>query len=62
MSSHALAKDLLKEPDTFLTAMYEDEELVIESYKKIATHANIDDSIMHLTLILRDGGQGNIKR
>lgn len=62
MSSHALARDLLKEPDTFLTAIHDNEELVIDGYKKVATHANIDDSVMHLTLILRDGGQGNIKR
>ena len=62
MSSHALARDLLKEPDTFLTAMHDNEELVIDSYKRISTHANIDDSIMYLTLILRDVGQGNIKR
>lgn len=62
MSSHALARDLLREPDTFLTAIHDDEELVIEGYKKVATHANIDDSVMHLALILRDGGQGNIKR
>lgn len=62
MSSHALARDLLREPDTFLTAIHGDEELVIEGYKKVTTHANIDDSVMHLALILRDGGQGNIKR
>lgn len=62
MSSHALARDLLKEPDTFLTATHGNVELVIESYKRVATHANIDDSVMHLTLNLRDGGQGNIKR
>lgn len=62
MSSHALARDLLNKPDSFITATYEDKELVIESYKKVATHANIDDSVMHLTLVLRDGGNGNIKR
>lgn len=62
ISSHALAKDLLKEPDTFLTAMHGDNELVIDSYKKLVTHANIDDSVIHLALVLRDGGQGNIKR
>lgn len=62
MSSHALARDLLREPDTFLTAMHDDNELVINGYKKVATHANIDDSVTYLTLILRDGGQGNIKR
>lgn len=62
MSSHALARDLLSEPDMFLTAIHGNEELVIENYKKTATHANMDDSVMHLTLVLRDGGSGNIKR
>ena len=62
MISHALARDLLKEPDTFILAMHEDRELVIESYKKVFTHANIDDTVMNLELVLRDGGNGNIKR
>ena len=39
-----------------------EEEYVVSGYKKIATHANIDDSVTHWTLILRDGGKGNIKR
>ena len=62
MSSHALARDLLKEPDAFIIAMHGDEELVVEGYKKVLRHANIDDSMMNLALILRDGGNGNIKR
>lgn len=62
MSSHALARDLLNKPDSFITATYGNVELVIEDFKRVATHANIDDSVMHLTLNLRDGGDGNIKR
>ena len=62
MGSHALARELLKERDTFMLAMHEDRELVIESYKKVFTHANIDDTVMNLELVLRDGGNGNIKR
>ena len=62
MSSHALARDLLNKPDSFITATYENVELVIDDFKRVATHANIDDSVMHLTLNLRDGGNGNIKR
>ena len=62
MSSHALARDLLNNPDGFITATYENVELVIDNFKRVATHANIDDSVMHLTLNLRDGGNGNIKR
>ena len=62
MSSHALARDLLNKPDSFITATYGNVELVIEDFKRVATHANIDDSVMHWTLNLRDGGDGNIKR
>ena len=57
-----LARELLSKPDGFITATYGDEELVIENFCRVATHANIDDSVMHWTLNLRDGGNGNIKR
>ena len=56
-----LARELLSKPDGFITATYGNEELVIENFNRVATHANIDDSVMHLTLNLRDGGSGNIK-
>lgn len=62
MRSHALARDLLDRPDGFITATYGEEELVIENFQKVKTHANIDDSVMHWTLNLYDGGNGNIKR
>lgn len=62
MSSHALARELLSKPDSFITAMLENREYVIDSYKRVPTHANIDDSIMHWSIELRDGGQCNIKR
>ena len=62
MSSHALARDLLSREDGFITATYGNEELVIEDFKRINTHANIDDTVTHWTLNLRDGGNGNIKR
>ena len=62
MSSHALARDLLSKPDGFITAMYDDKELVIENFKRFITHSNYDDSVIHWTLNLRDGGNGNIKR
>lgn len=57
-----LARELLSKPDGFITVTYGDDELVIENFSRVATHANIDDSVMHWTLNLRDGGQGNIKR
>lgn len=61
-TSHMLARELLSKPDGFITATYGNEELVIEDFSRISTHANIDDSVMHWTLNLRDGGKGNIKR
>ena len=61
-TSHALARELLNKPDGFINATLGEEEYVIETYKRKNTHANIDDSVTHWTLILRDGGRGNIKR
>ena len=62
MTSHSLAHELLSRPDSFITAVDGDKEYSIECIKRIATHANIDDSVMNWSLILRDCGQGNIKR
>ena len=62
MSSHALARDLLNNPDGFITATYENVELVIDNFKRVTTHANIDDSVAYWTLNLRDSNKGNIKR
>lgn len=61
-TGHKLAKELLSKPDGFITATLNGEEYVIENMQRIPTHANIDDTVMHLTLNLRDGGKGNIKR
>ena len=61
-TTHALARELLSKPDGFLTAMYEDREYVINDICRVKTHANIDDSVMHWTIKLRDGGNGNILR
>ncbi len=57
-----MAKALLDKPDGFVTATLNGEEYVIESIQTIPTHANIDDTVMHWTLNLRNGGKGNIKR
>lgn len=62
MTSHMLARELLNKPDSFLTATYGEIEYVIDNIQRIPTHANHDDSVTHLTLNLRDGGYGNIKR
>jgi hypothetical protein len=58
----SLARELLSKPDNFLTATFDGREYIIEDYRRTTTHANIDDGVMHWTLNLRDGGQGNIKR
>lgn len=42
--------------------MLGEEEYIISNIQRIATHANIDDSVIHWTINLRDGGQGNLKR
>lgn len=57
-----LAKELLSKPDGFITATLGEKEYVIGSTQRVANHANIDDTVMRWTLILRDGGSGNIKR
>ena len=61
-TSHALARELLNKPDGFITATLGEEEYVISNTQRVATHANIDDSVTHWTLNLRDGGNGNLKR
>jgi len=57
-----LASELLNKPDGFITATLEEKEYVIGNIQRVASHANTDDTIMHWTLNLRDGGCGNIKR
>lgn len=57
-----MAKELLSKPDGFITATLGEEEYIISSTQKVATHANADDKLMYWTLNLRDGGSGNVKR
>ena len=61
-TSHQLARELLNKPDSFILAKNGEEEYVIENISRVITHANLDDSVMHWVLNLRDGGRGNIKR
>lgn len=61
-TSHALARELLSKPDGFITATLGEEEYIIRNTQRVTTHANIDDSVTHWTLNLRDGGNGNLKR
>jgi len=53
---------LLSKPDGFITATLGEKEYVIGNTQRVASHANIDDTVTHWTLNLRDGGNGNIKR
>lgn len=46
----------------FITATLGEKEYVIGNTQRVASHADIDDTVMHWTLILREGGSGNIKR
>ena len=51
----------MSHPDDFITATSDDGEYVISGLKRVSTHANIDDSVTHLTLKLKECG-GNIIR
>ena len=51
----------MSKPDGFITAMYGEEEYVIGNTKRVATHANMDDSVMHWALQLKEC-KGNIVR
>ena len=61
ISSHKLARELLNREDNIITASCGEREYVIEGVQLAKTHANYDDSTMHLNLILRES-EGNIKR
>lgn len=62
LTSHSLAKELLRKPDGFLTAKSGGDEYIITGVRKTATHANIDDTCMYWELeLIKDRG-GNIKR
>ena len=56
-----MARELLSKPDGFITAMHGEEEYVIGNTKRVATHANMDDSVMHWALQLKEC-KGNIVR
>ena len=56
-----MARELLSKPDGFITAMHGEDEYAIGNIKRVATHANMDDSVMHWALQLK-GCPGNIVR
>lgn len=61
-TSHELARELINRESEFITATIGDKEYVIDNIRRIKTHANIDDSVTHLTLNLRNFNSGNIIR
>lgn len=54
MSSHRLAKELLKKEDDFITITIDEKEYVIECIKKTKITDDEDDSSAYLTLVARD--------
>ena len=61
MRSHELADDIRNRQDGFITATLDGKEYVIGNMRRVATHANIDDSVMHWVLQLKEC-EGNIIR
>lgn len=60
-TSHGVAKELLSKKDEFLTVTVGDREYSIRTIKNIKTNANVDDGVMHKTLVC-DELSGNIVR
>lgn len=61
LTCRGLAKELLSKQDSFLTVTINDREYSIRNTKKVKTHANLDDGVIHTTLIC-DEMHGNIVR
>lgn len=61
-TSHSLARELLSNPDGFITISTEDGEYIIGNIKRKLSHANIDDSVVHWTLKGEYKIEGNIIR
>lgn len=62
ITSHSLARELLSKEDYFITVTKDDKEYYIKNIKRVATHANRDDGVCHLTLNIEETKQGNIIR
>lgn len=60
-TSHGVVMELLSKTDEFLTVTVGDREYSIRTIKNIKTHANVDDGVMHKTLVC-DELSGNIVR
>lgn len=60
-TAHQLAKELLSKQDDFVTVTVGDREYSISHIKLVKTHANVDDGVLHRTLVC-DELSGNIVR
>ncbi len=56
-----VARELLSKPDEFITVTVGNREYSISHTKMIKTHANVDDGVMHKTLVCEEL-DGNIVR
>lgn len=52
-TTHQLARELLSEPDGFITILIGEDECMVEKIKTIRTHANLDDGVVHKALICK---------
>ena len=57
-----MAHALLDRPDEFITMMFGEKEYGISNIKRVATHANVDDRVTHLTLRANEEMKGSIIR
>lgn len=60
-TTRQLVRELSDKPDDYITVTVGDREYSISHTKMIKTHANIDDGVMHRTLVC-DEMSGNIVR
>ena len=52
-TTHSLARELLSKPDGFLVVSDGEQEYVVDSVRRAATHANLDDYLTHWVLNIR---------
>lgn len=53
-TSHGLAKELLSKDDHFLTVTIGNREYIVRGVKRVPTCANLDDSLLHMTLVVEE--------
>lgn len=61
VTSHVLARELLKKEDGFITITVDNDEYLVSSIRRKPTYANVDDSSTYWTLNGEYKSKGNIK-